>query len=70
MAFRDHDEAAPTAGILDVIVWRRYNDWLHKRPHPKRVANFGERGKNCFFAIKAVRISAVTVDGDVLAEMS
>ncbi len=69
VAFGDNDEGAPAARVLDVIVRRGDDVRLHERAHAKRIAQFGENGRNCFLAIKAFRISAVAINSNVFAKV-
>lgn len=63
------NESAPSARVFDMVVRRGENYRFHKRTHAKRIAKLREAGKDSFFAIKALRIPTVTVDGNMLAKM-
>ncbi len=69
MTLGDDHKTAPAAWILDMIVRRRDNRRPHERTHAEGVANLGEGRENRFLAIETIRIPAITVNGDVFAEM-
>lgn len=69
MALGDDDESAPPSRILDVIVGRGDDGRLHERAHTESVAEFGKTGENGLFAVEALRVSTVAVNGHVFTKM-
>ena len=69
VALSDDDEPAPAARILDMVIRCGDDHWFRKRAHLERVTQFGKNRENDFFTAETFRITAVTVDSDVFAEV-